>query len=72
MHSRLVLIYAGCGDLAAATSVAAPPYPPPPSPFRLLRCVFDLRLATSCGPFFLFRLARVLWTSYHALVAGQM
>jgi hypothetical protein len=39
MHSRLVLIYAGCGDLAAATSVAAPPCSP--FPFHLLRCVSD-------------------------------
>jgi len=55
MHSRLVLIYAGYGDLAAATSVAAPPppYPPLPSPFRLLSYAFALRLATSCGQFFL-------------------
>jgi len=54
MHSRLVLIYAGYGDLAAATSVAAPPpLSPLPSPFRLLSYAFALRLATSCGQFFL-------------------
>ena len=54
MHSKLVLIYAGYGDLAAATSVAAPsPFSPLPSPFRLLRYVFDLRLATSCGLIFI-------------------
>jgi hypothetical protein len=44
-----------------------------PSPFLFLCCVFDLRLATSCGPFSLFSAyAHVLWTSYHALVAGPM
>jgi hypothetical protein len=52
MHSSLVLPYAGYGDLAAATCVAAPPpFSPPPSPFRLFLFVFHLRLATSCGPF---------------------
>ena len=53
MHSRLVLIYAGYGDLAAATSVAAPLIPLP-SPFGCsVMSVFDLRMATSCGPFFI-------------------
>eukprot|EP00884_Botryococcus_braunii_P021729 jgi/Botrbrau1/823/Bobra.0352s0020.1 len=36
MHSRLMLIYVGCGDLAAATSVAAPPPYPPPFPFSFV------------------------------------
>eukprot|EP00884_Botryococcus_braunii_P003988 jgi/Botrbrau1/13590/Bobra.0307s0009.1 len=52
MPSRLVLTYAGCGDLAAATCVAAPSPFFPLSPFRLRRCVSSLWLATLCGPLF--------------------
>jgi hypothetical protein len=39
MHSSLVLPYAGYGDLAAATCVAAPP-PPFPLPLPLFVCSF--------------------------------
>ena len=71
MHSRFVPTYAGYGDLATATCVAAPP-PLSLSLFRLPVMSLVFVWLPRVARFNLLRLVHVLWTSYHALVAGQM